>query len=182
MIYSRLSSKVIGVLISVAALLSHPVQADFDLQLTKQSPLIQQSQQASPYYTLPLSAMRKVNGVIGAEYDRMLSGTLTRATWQMQPGLSAQNAFKIILGELTDKQAKILYQCFGRKCGSSNQWANQVFQEARLYGIDAKQAYAALEQTMGNNQTHYALYATERGNKKVFLHLDRIQKNLMGQE
>jgi hypothetical protein len=77
----------------------------------------------------------------------------------------------------------VIYQCQGRSCGSSHQWANEVFHQARLYGLVAKQSYAALKKDTPQGLDYYALYSTERGNKKVYLHLEMIQgmKNNIGQ-
>ena len=48
------------------------VQAETTLEVTKNSRLIEQVQRDAPFYTLPISAMRKVNGVIAAEYNMQL--------------------------------------------------------------------------------------------------------------
>jgi len=150
-------------------------QAEVALGVTENSILIEQTELNAPYYTLPTSAMRKVNGVIGAEYNLSLSGHLSSYTWEMMPGLSAKIAYDKALEELNTDNAEVLYQCHGRSCGSSNQWANQVFHQSRLYGLDSQQSYAALKQDTLKGAIYYALYSTERGNKKVYLHLEMIQ-------
>jgi len=149
--------------------------AEMTLGVTENSLLIDQTQVSAPYYTLPISAMRKVNGVIGAEYNLSLSGHLSTYTWEMMPGLSAEIAFDEALEELKTVNVEVLYQCHSRSCGSSNQWANQVFHQSRLYGLDSQQSYAALKQDILNGANYYALYSTERGNRKVYLHLEMIQ-------
>lgn len=156
--------------------MSQVALAEAPLALTKQSPLILKIQRSVPYYTLPISAMRKVNGEIGAEYNLFLSGNLTSYTWEMLPGLSAKIAHNIALDELKTQDTQVMYQCHGRTCGSSNQWANKVFGESRLYGLNAQQSYAALKKDALDGVYYYALYSTQRGNKKVYLHLDVIQE------
>jgi hypothetical protein len=172
-IYSRLIAST-GLLMG-CIFISLTAQAQFSLTVAEQSPIIQKTQRSALYYTFPISAMRKVNGVIGAEYNLFLSGNLTGTTWQMLPGLSAKTAYDSALKELKAKNAQVIYQCHGRACGSSNQWANQVFSQSRLYGLDTQQSYAALKQDTLNGPHYYALYSTERGNKKVYLHLEMIQ-------
>lgn len=154
---------------------SQASQAEMSLAVTKQSPLVQQTQRSVPYYTLPISAMRKVNGVIGAEYNLFLSGNLSSYTWEMLPGLSAKTAYDSAVQELKTQDTKVMYECNGRTCGSSNHWANQVFDESRLYGLNTQQAYAALKKDTLKG-VYYALYSTQRGNKKVYLHLEIIQQ------
>jgi len=171
--FSRLVASA-SILISCICV-SLAAHAEVSLAVTENSILIEQAELNAPYYTLPTSAMRKVNGVIGAEYNLSLSGHLSSYTWQMMPGLSAKLAFDKALEELSTVNAQVLYQCHGRSCGSSNQWANQVFHQSRLYGLDNQQSYAALKQDTLKGPNYYALYSTERGNKKVYLHLDMIQ-------
>ncbi len=173
-IFSRSRFKVCALLSWLC--ISLGAQAEAPLSITKTSQLINQTQINTPYYTLPTSAIRKVNGVIAAEYNLFLSGQLTSYTWQMTPGLSAKIAHDKALGELTMQSAQVLFQCEGRLCGSSNQWANQVFGESRLYGLDNQQAYAVLKQDTPEGPIYYALYSTQRGNKKVFLQLEMIQE------
>ena len=152
------------------------VQAEATLEVTKNSRLIEQVQRDAPFYTLPISAMRKVNGVIAAEYNMQLSGSISSYTWEVLPGLSAKVVHEKALQELQMADAQIMYQCHGRTCGSSNQWANQVFKQSRLYGLDSQQSYAALKQNGKTGQNYYALYSTQRGNKKVYFHLEMIQE------
>ena len=149
--------------------------AGVTLEITKNSRLVNQSQLETPYYILPTGSMRKVNGVVKAEYSLSLSGQLTRHTWEMPPGLSAKIAYDKALEELKMLAAKVIFQCQGRFCGSSHQWANEVFGESRLYGLDNQQSYAALKQKTATGSNYFALYSTERGNKKVYLHLEMIQ-------
>ncbi|MBQ0785567.1 MAG: DUF4892 domain-containing protein, partial [Amphritea sp.] len=66
--------------------------------------------------------------------------------------------------------AEILFQCSSRQCGSSNQWANNYFKVAELYGIDRTQFF--LSATTGNMQL--ALYTVKRGNRRVYIQLDLI--------
>ena len=172
-IFSRLTGNAKVLICCLCVSLS--AQAEVTLTVTENSRLIEQTQLSAPYYILPTSAMRKVNGVIGAEYNSYLSGQLMTYTWEMISGVSAKMAHDKALEELLTLDAKVIYQCHGRPCGSSNQWANQVFHQSRLYGLDSKQSYAALKQDTTNGPNYYALYSTERGNRKVYLHLEMIQ-------
>jgi len=172
-IFSRLTGST-SILISCFCV-SLAAQAEVTLSVTENSLLIEQTELSAPYYTLPTSAMRKVNGVIGAEYNLSLSGQLSSFTWEMMPGISAKIAYDKALEELKTVNVQVLYQCHGRSCGSSNQWANKVFHQSRLYGLDSQQSYAALKQDTLKGANYYALYSTERGNRKVYLHLEMIQ-------
>ena len=61
----------------------------------------------------------------------------------------------------------VLFRCSGRDCGRSNDWANQVFGQATLYGPDRNQRYVARQW----QDQLVSLYVIERGNKRVYAHL-----------
>ena len=41
--------------------------------------------------------------------------------------------------------SKVLFQCKGRSCGSSSQWASRIFERRLLYGRDDTQRYAVYQ-------------------------------------
>jgi hypothetical protein len=73
--------------------------------------------------------------------------------------------------QLNERGAQVLFECTGRDCGPSSIWANDLFGQSRLYGIDNTQFYAALRL----EQAHAAIYAVRRGNGRTFLHLDLLE-------
>ena len=128
-------------------------------------------------YMLPLGAIRKVNGVIGAENSLQLRGRLQRSTWELASDYDTNNVHQEIVQQLQTNGAKLLFTCQGRACGSSNQWANNILKQAILYGIDREQVYAALIFEIGTVSHYYVIYASRRGNRKVYLHVDVISES-----
>ncbi len=61
----------------------------------------------------------------------------------------------------------VLFGCDGRACGRSADWANQVFEQATLYGLDRHQHYLAAQWRDGL----VAVYVIERGNQRVYAHV-----------
>ena len=149
--------------------------ADAALNMAPGSRLVERVTLGAPYYVLPVSSMRKVNGVIAAEHNLYLTGELSAYTWEMVRGMGPERAHLTSLSQLQQAGADILFDCHGRACGSSNQWANQVFHESGLYGLDEKQSYTALKQKVPDGVDYYALYTTQKGNRKVYLHLEHLQ-------
>jgi hypothetical protein len=64
-------------------------------------------------------------------------------------------------------EGAVLFRCTGRDCGRSNEWANQIFGKALLYGPDGNQAYMAREW----QGRLISVYVIERGNRRVYAHL-----------
>lgn len=149
--------------------------ADVALNMAPGSRLVERATLGAPYYVLPISSMRKVNGIIAAEHNLYLTGELSAYTWQVVPGMGAERAHLSSLSQLQQAGAEVLFDCQGRACGSSNQWANQVFHESGLYGLDEQQSYTALKQKVPDGVDYYALYTIQKGNRKVYLHLEYLQ-------
>ncbi|MEQ8860216.1 MAG: DUF4892 domain-containing protein [Pseudomonadales bacterium] len=93
-----------------------------------------------------------------------VDSTLESVTYRLPDGVSVRDAVAHYAEQLG---SDLLFRCQGRGCGRSNDWANQVFNDATLYGPDTNQIYQASEW-----QGHLvALYAIERGNQRVYVHL-----------
>ncbi len=126
----------------------------------------------APDYRWVLGALEKVNGVLSTEQEQRLPGLLTRISYRIPPGVTAQQAFAYVQAQLEAGNAQLKFQCQGRACGSSNEWANKIFGYAKLYGVERSQSYAAWQL----NNTMVSLYSVQRGNKRVYLHLDLLEQ------
>lgn len=73
--------------------------------------------------------------------------------------------------------AQVLFQCEGRDCGRSNTWANQVFGQALLYGLDQEQAYFAAQV----DGQLVSVYLIKRGNRRQYAHVEFWQPDVMPQ-
>lgn len=138
--------------------------------------IVDYSQQQVPQYILATGSMKKVNGVVAPAHQLYLSGLLTRITYRLPTGHSSQDAFAMLQQQLAKQPAEVLFNCQGRFCGESNQWANFQFKISKLYGIDREQQYQAIKLTADTVQPSYlALYTVKRGNKRVYAHIDLIE-------
>lgn len=122
-------------------------------------------------YRFVLGGLEKINGVIAPEKEERLSGKLFQLTYRIPQNHSSDEAFQFFSAQLEKQGATEQFNCQGRACGSSNQWANTIFKYSRLYGIDTTQRVASFKL----NQRYFALYSVQRGNKKVYLRLDVLE-------
>jgi ferredoxin len=150
---------------------------DLDTMIPPDHKAITATVSVTKRYALPLGAIRKVNGVIRAEKSLQLQGRLQRSTWELAPDYATDDVHQEIVQQLKKNGAKLLFTCQGRACGSSNQWANNILKQAILYGIDREQVYAALISKIGTKTHYYAIYASRRGNRKIYLHVDVISES-----
>ncbi|GAB3481621.1 DUF4892 domain-containing protein [Azotobacter salinestris] len=122
----------------------------------------------------PLGGIRRISGRLRYEREVLAEGRLSATTYRLPVGHLAAEAFAQARESLLGQGAELLYWCDGRDCGSSSLWANTVFGNARLYGPDERQAYALLRLAAPNRDSLLALYAITRGNRRDYLHVERL--------
>lgn len=135
--------------------------------------VIFQSNADTDEYLLALGSYKKIAGAWRVDRQQRLSGNLARYTLELPERHSANNGFDFYLDQLQKFNFRELYHCQGRDCGTSNSWANNHFKIQLLYGLDQFQQYGAYEVTTADSTPFYvALYAVQRGNKRVYVQLD----------
>ncbi len=97
------------------------------------------------------------------------TGVRETATYRVGAGRSPEDAFRHYRAQLS---GEVLFECRARDCGRSNYWANYVFDQADLYGLDRNQYYFAAEVPTEEGGVLVAVYAVERGNKRVYVHVE----------
>ncbi|WP_415901494.1 DUF4892 domain-containing protein [Neptuniibacter sp. QD29_5] len=135
------------------------------------STIVQYKEIENADYRFVLGGLEKIDGVIAPEKEERLSGKLYQVTYRIPQNHSSEEVFSFFSTQLQEQGATEQFNCQGRACGSSNQWANAIFKYSRLYGLDTTQLVA----TFKNDQRYFALYSVQRGNKKVYLRLDVLE-------
>jgi hypothetical protein len=132
-------------------------------------------------YRLALGRMQRVNGRVVAGAEERIEGSLTRISYQIPDGYPGADVFNYFSGQMLDKGPEV-YRCQGRGCGSSNLWANDIFENRILYGPEQEQFY--LVTTIGEPESnvfaYIALYVITRGNRAVYAHLDILEPDVAG--
>lgn len=130
----------------------------------------------SASHRVMLSAIREVGNEVRAEQSVRLAVEGEVALYQVDSGASRQDARRWYLEQLQNRSATVLFQCEGRQCGRSNVWANQVFDQATLYGRDSNQDYlVAGFQDEAGQRWLTVLYTITRGNQREYLWLEQLQ-------
>lgn len=128
-------------------------------------------------YTLILGSLKKIKNLLSPKKSRKLNGRLTRITYRIPNGIRSREVFEHFKSQLSDR-GEILFICQERECGSSNYWANTVFHKAELYGPEEDQ-YLLVAQFMEDKQQYLVtIYTIERGNRRVYTHLEVIEAEL----
>lgn len=124
----------------------------------------------SQRFVVALGKMKKTAGRWGAEEQRVVIGAWQSLTYRAPDRSRSLEVFDYLVDQLKRQGVNADYQCSGSGCGRSNAWANTVFSEKRLYGPNAGQHYFT-----GNvDGMQWMVYAIKRGNKRVYLRVDRL--------
>ena len=161
------------VLVAFMAGTSSAIAAQLQLQTYDNAHVLFESTAQTDGYVFAIGSYKKVSGAWRLDRQQRLSGSLQRVTLELPEGHTAKNGFDFYLDQLQNFNLRELFYCKGRDCGTSNSWANNHFKILQLYGLDQFQYYGAYEVTTADEKPFYiALYAVQRGNKRVYLQLD----------
>jgi len=125
-------------------------------------------------YRLILSGLKNRATVISGKVERLINADVKRELWQ----LSSNHNIKQVMDHYLSQWAagEVLYQCSGLDCGSSNFWANKIFNNSKLYGRDINQSYAVVIDPKEKTKI-YVLYAIQRSKQTIYFNLDEVDSS-----
>lgn len=135
--------------------------------------LVQSEEFDDTEYRLVLSGLKRRETVTSGKVERLLNGDVKRELWQLSSNHSLSQVMDHYLNQWN---GEVLYQCDGLDCGSSNFWANKIFNNAKLYGRDTKQSYAVVINSQQKNKIH-VLYATQRSKQTIYFNIDEVDSS-----
>ncbi|MFT5593229.1 MAG: hypothetical protein ACI8SR_001601 [Oceanicoccus sp.] len=124
-------------------------------------------------HRLVLGAIQRISGAMKPEAEVRLSGKVRHWLWQLPEGLSSDEAFAFFKNQLSTK-VSTLFQCEGRSCGLSNDFANQVFNQSILYGRDSDQFYW-VGLSDDKSPSVWLVYTSARSAKRVYAYVEKIE-------
>ncbi|GAA6133698.1 hypothetical protein NBRC116188_04870 [Oceaniserpentilla sp. 4NH20-0058] len=131
--------------------------------------------QESKDHWLILGAIQRISGSLKPEAETRLQANVTQWLWKLPEGHNSQEGFNTLKAQLS-KQTTTLFECKGRECGLSNDFANQVFKQSILYGRDSDQYYwAGLSD--GRKPSVWVIYTSQRSAKRVYGYVQKIELN-----
>lgn len=106
----------------------------------------------------------KTRRAVRAERKVRTEARIESAIYEMPSGTPRQDVADHYAAQLG---GHTLFVCQGRDCGRSNEWANDIFGRAILYGPDSNQWYLAVDR----DGDLVSVYVIERGNKRVYAYV-----------
>jgi Domain of unknown function (DUF4892) len=116
-----------------------------------------------------LGPLKKINNQLEPESVEFVSGVRESSTFYIPNETRVSKVVEFYRHQLHES-VRILFECRGRDCGSSNYWANTVFNMPVLYGPEQYQHYLV---GRGIDQLDYiSIYVGQRGTKKIYVHIE----------
>jgi len=160
----------VGLLVSASAAQA-AVMAE--LEPFDHAQLIRESGPAVTERLYPLGPASRIGGRLRLEAGLQVEGELQAQTFELASGHPPLARLDTERQRLQQRGATLLYWCEGRDCGASNVIANSILGEAMLFGPDDQQGLRVLQ--LAEPQTVLTLYGITRGNRRGYLHVERLQ-------
>jgi len=153
----------------------------FEFSLHSQAVVVDESQQWQANYIIALGKYKKNNNIWFPESSFRTQGFLQRHTLELPRDYKQAPVFEFYQQQLPD-YAKLLFECRGRGCGQSNNWANDHFGVKFLYGTDSSQYYAVYviedsqqaqkDEASDHSEQFITIYTIRRGNRRIYTQLE----------
>src|SRR5690554_6974054 len=141
-----------------------------------QSELVSTSVIDSQGHLVLFSPVREVNNEIRSETMARLPVSGEGRLYQISRDANRREALEHYLGLLRDRGAQILFECSGIRCGRSNVWANQIFNQPVLYGRDGTQDYLVAGVVADDGSRWLtSIYTVTRGNLREYVWVEHLK-------
>ena len=118
-----------------------------------------------------LSRLKKISNSLSRDEYQMVQGVLRGQTYKADDDATLEEVMAS-LDRAVDEGYERLFECVGRGCGSSNEWANAVFGQPKLYGPESTQFYWVGKAVQ--SQTYWLVYGSKRSNKAVHYRVESV--------
>jgi hypothetical protein len=125
-------------------------------------------------YRLVLSGLKNRATVISGKVERLINADVKRELWQLSSNHNLQQVMDYYLDQWAG--GEVLYRCSGLDCGSSNFWANKIFNNSKLYGRDSNQSYAVVIDPKQKDKIH-VIYAIQRSKQSIYFNIDEVSSS-----
>ena len=136
------------------------------------SELNERSEESVSRYRLVLSELKHQRADTFGERELRVSGERERSVYNLPDGVRLEEV-RVYFRRQTDGQ-RTLYVCIGIDCGSSNFWANDVFDLSSLVSRDKDQAYFVTIEPYADTQKLTMVYISMRGGRQPKVLIDQL--------
>ena len=139
---SKISARILGISIVFNFVLLCSVASASALDLYPGATVESDTPTVQGEFSILLSSPKRISNALVIEKQKLVKGLIKVKLLALRSGSDIKSAFHFYQ-ELLGRRGKLAFHCEKRACGSSNYWANKIFNEHRLYGRDSDQYYLA---------------------------------------
>ena len=129
-------------------------------------------------YQVPLGILQRSSGRAAPEESTRVTGQLYKFLYEVDQGFYGQEAKDYLQEQFELAGFAQEFACQGRACGSSNDWANDVFGNRLLYGPSQNQFFMTYHGRSAADDFYVMAYIITRGNRKVYTYLEVIETSV----
>jgi len=144
-----------------------------DTPLFSGSELVYQKTADDRAHQFLLSTPKRIDNALYIEKEQRVAGVRTNTLLKMLPGFDEKEVFAFYKAFIASK-GQLMYACEQRACGSSNYWANNIFNERALYGRDSNQYYLAGKVNLSGVPNWFSAYIVQNGRKDHYIYLSSV--------
>ena len=119
-----------------------------------------------------LGPLKKIKNTLKPEREEFVRATSRSVTYYIPDERRVEPVRGFYNAQL-DAAGETLFACEGRTCGSSNYWANTIFERRILYGPEQFQSYRVIRMADAPER-FLAVYVGQRGTRKVYSHIELV--------
>lgn len=121
-----------------------------------------------------LGAVERIKGVVIAEKDVRINGEVESQVWQAPAGHNLDDVYGFYRRQAQKNSLDRIFECKGRACGTSNDYANQVFGKSLLTARDADQRYWVGIKWEGKEGQLWLIYTVQKVSKGTYVYFEKI--------
>lgn len=132
-------------------------------------------------HDVALGILQRESGIARPEQSQIVQGSLGKSLYEIPREFSGEAVFQFFERQFSEKGYQPLFDCFGRACGSSNDWANDIFGNRLLYGPVQNQFYTVFRQQGGDQLSPFiSVYVITRGNRRLYAYVEVVKPSGAG--
>ncbi len=126
-------------------------------------------------YQVPLGILQRIRGRAAPEKQQRVNGDVTKLLYEVSDEFDGADVLAFFEQQFQEAGLEKLFACEGRSCGSSNDWANDVFGNRVLYGPSQNQFFMAYIDRSLAGDNYFVSYIITRGNGRLYAYIELIE-------
>jgi hypothetical protein len=126
-------------------------------------------------YQVPLGILQRKGNSAAPEKLVRVNGSVTKLLYEISDSFNGDYIRDYFKQQFEQAGFERLFACDGRSCGSSNDWANDVFGNRVLYGPAENQFVMTYLDRSSGRDNYVVSYIITRGNGRLYAYIELVE-------